>query len=179
MAGRAAKHAFGLKANKAASLRAKGMNMMAATVGVVGSPLDEKTRLSNKVRGECCWNAHPIARQQRLTPISVTLRPPGVRALHGAATGGRHPGRVHLYVSFSSLPSSDMGDSRSGGGKHARHSAFTPTPFHPPSTRTHADPIPFPPHTNTPLRPGIGGSGQDLRCKTRTINKKIKRADDL
>lgn len=47
----AAKHAFGLKSTQAASRlsRAKGTSLMAATVGVVESPLEEKTRLSNKV----------------------------------------------------------------------------------------------------------------------------------
>jgi len=48
-AGRAAKHAFGLKAAKAAARGQGRLSMMASTVGVVESPLEEKTRLSNKV----------------------------------------------------------------------------------------------------------------------------------
>lgn len=50
--GSAAKQAFGLKAAKAA--RGAGrLSMMASTVGVVETAMEEKTRLSNKVIDIC------------------------------------------------------------------------------------------------------------------------------
>lgn len=50
LTGQAAKQAVGLSKAAAANGRTGRLGMMASTVGVVESPLEEKTRLSNKVR---------------------------------------------------------------------------------------------------------------------------------